>query len=73
MGEWISINERLPSDYGKYLVVYFYYRPRVTIAWFEKVRKSKKYYWFKFETDFYTTELKRVTHWMSLPDPPKDK
>ena len=63
MGEWISVKDRLPEKIGEYLVVYesCYVRESsyIRISLF-----YEGHFNFKFGT---------VTHWMPLPEPPKEE
>lgn len=61
---WISVRDRMPSQSGKYLIVAVEYGriQHVTAA--------------KFGTYFYMTGRMahwKVTHWMPLPEPPKEE
>ena len=68
MSEWISVEERLPPEKGEYLVAYHpcywdhvYPETRTGIDTFRgKAAWAKKKY-------------QRVTHWMPLPEPPKEE
>ena len=58
--KWISVEERLPEENGKYIVCTAkgsVYCTKFSIG----VRGS-------FHTDMYT----HITHWMPLPEPPKE-
>ena len=59
-GEWIGVEERLPDEQGRFLIVdkegqmnTAFYSPR--FGWFSHFR------------------IKNITHWMPLPEPPKMK
>lgn len=56
MSKWTSVKDRLPSEYGKYLV---FCETFITISTF---------YLDVPEPHFYETE---ATHWMPLPSIPK--
>lgn len=64
---WISVEDRLPIESGKYLVV------REYSAWERSLRDiSIEYYSAEFEGWFFdATKLLGVTHWMPLPELPK--
>jgi hypothetical protein len=77
--EWISVKERLPDD-DQDVLVYHLHDAHVTVGYFEKDNVS-----FYIESDggkFYTddgweTEIPwaqkgGVTHWMPLPEKPKE-
>ena len=58
MGEWICVKDRLPEAAGWYLV--FYNGSEMQVAFF----KGKKW---PFDNHYH-----KVTHWMPLPEPPKE-
>lgn len=69
MNEWISVKERLPEAGGKYLtisptgiysVLNYSVRYRAFNAYDEQPKSSLKY-------------SINVTHWMPLPEPPKEE
>lgn len=64
--EWISVHDRLPEP-GLCLAFVKEHDPQVYIDGFGGV--SEDYYGFAHELLFST----KVTHWMPLPEPPKDK
>lgn len=82
---WIKVEDELPGDAGHYLVFYIRKRKtrrfktnygRVEILLYEqmgddKTREWHDVYWTGFE---YTDEVgyRKVTHWMPLPEPPKE-
>ena len=66
MNQWISVKERLPE------------RPqdeRVVRSWYLVALKSGcvKSLCFEFERDSWHETLSPVTHWMELPEPPKEE
>lgn len=61
--KWISVEEQLPEEPGEVLACVY---GRVCIAWY-----SNRY----FETPsgmVFSADENAVTHWMPLPEPPKD-
>lgn len=58
MGEWISIKDRLPEQYTDVIVLYDF--GRVGVNWTNK------------ENEFIEHSDCKVTHWMPLPEPPKE-
>ena len=78
--EWISVDERVPTTYNKYLVFkrgphggfldIAYYTPNYTG---QQVELEGRAVWFQFDSDWGDYELDNVTHWMPLPEPPKMK
>ena len=65
MSEWISVKDRLPERKGKYLVTWLWaYGTEYENKYVDVVFFRGKTHWAKFE--------KYITHWMPLPDPPKE-
>ena len=60
MSEWISVYDRLPERL-KEVLCYFEDDARIDISWIHS------YTQFMYEDIF-----GKVTHWMPLPDPPKE-
>lgn len=89
VGKWIPVTERLPSQNGEYLVAYklqtippiwqFNVYPFALDLYktdkFDFPRKKYKgksgFYFYDSEYGF--CEDSRVTHWMPLPEPPKEE
>lgn len=67
MSEWISVEERLPETAGEYLVVY---HPCHWDAVSEKVCVGIDT--FRGKTAWAKKKYQRVTHWMLLPESPKE-
>ena len=61
--EWIPVTERLPEKWGEYLVMIEGDKTSTTLyyEWADK-------YWF----DFPNGRKFVVTHWMPVPEPPKE-
>ena len=85
-GGWISVKDRLPERDGKYLVVSKTASaeppPYVKTAWF--LNNLRDNFQFKYEGEpnepgFYNGDgegdwvERYVTHWMPLPEPPKEE
>ncbi len=67
MGEWISIQESKPSD-GAYVLCYV---NDIVSGWVELLKYEGKGVWVDaINADEYDPI---VTHWMPLPEPPKDE
>lgn len=62
MGEWISVEDRLPVDMGTVLIAH---KGGVSFGWYNGA------YWEKGAATKHR-EIKTVTHWMPLPEPPKE-
>lgn len=67
MSEWISVDDRLPNEFGSYQV----YVPALKISgckgitwaiWGDECGSRKEPCW--------QYQRLKVTHWMSLPEPP---
>jgi hypothetical protein len=70
MSEWISVKERLPEGYyrndteSRPVIVYREYYDEMRVGYYD-------HYW----QEFYTVDdliMGHVTHWMPLPEPPKE-
>ena len=74
--QWISVKERLPDEEGKYLVIlyngttldvlYFYKR----YPYCNKGIRTDRPVWCGYD-DYGDFEVKSVTHWRPLPEPPE--
>lgn len=66
-GKWISVEDRLPEDTGTYLTWHRagYYG--------QHEYNAKLHGWNVIWYGDRSTEIKTVTHWMPLPEPPKMK
>ena len=64
MSEWISIKERLPEN-ARMVLVYVEWK-RIFDAWYANG------IWYEFSEASQMLDFDGVTHWMSLPEPPKD-
>lgn len=72
--QWISVKDRLPKKDGMYLcytkspigsyVNIYYYRAR-------KAGRYGKGFYFLLDSEYGDVEVRYVTHWMKLPEPPK--
>lgn len=61
--KWISVEDALPK---KGTVVLAFGTRSATTGMFQGVGKAPWFWWWKGHT------IKRVTHWMPLPEPPKE-
>ena len=66
--KWIPVTERLPETYGEYMVAY---HP----CYWDSVRDEIKVGLdsFRGKTSWAKKKYQRVTHWMPLPEPPKEE
>ena len=63
MGEWISVEDRLPE------------KGQVVLAFGKKSASTGQYRGFERERKFWRWKgntIRVVTHWMPLPEPPKE-
>ena len=65
--EWVSVEERLPDTAGEFLVVYHpCYWDNVSAEICIGIDS------FRGKTAWAKRKYQRVTHWMPLPEPPKE-
>lgn len=69
MNKWISLKNKLPDNEEIFLV----YRgeakdPEIELGWWNKNKKKFEYY----DNEYYGYKIDDVTHWMPLPEPPKE-
>ena len=67
VGKWIPVSERLPKETGEYIVVIEDVE-KSTSLWYSVYRNG----WYDFNDDEYADPYNNVTHWMPLPEPPKE-
>ena len=81
--EWISVKDRLPEKDGQYLcftvdkldhagdevILTFSLNPNELSPVFDEDRKPC---WVDFDTEVGFWEVKNVTHWLPIPEPPKE-
>ena len=60
--KWIPVTERLPGDFDEVLIYCGSYHE---IGWYDPVDKS-------WRSDFLGSCTEDVTHWMPMPEPPKE-
>lgn len=83
VGKWIPVSERLPEKDGSYLAVVLDYKktPYVdcvdfaeTLAsvWDCTFKAEQRPGWYSFDSAAGYYEIDNVTHWMPLPEPPKE-
>ena len=72
MNEWIAVEDRLPSIKEKMVLVYGRYthgKKNIVRPAFRIQVKGKGVIWHSYQL----RDFEEVTHWMPLPNPPKDK
>lgn len=75
MSEWISVNDRLPDCEYDWVIVSVVDRNNPKLRFVPHVAELRKGKWVSqddVEGDLETWAHVKVTHWMSLPDPPRD-
>lgn len=70
MSEWINVKDRLPDDYGWFIVndTYLVSSNNVTMGFFDG---DSAVVWLPLDQRLDQDSM-NVTHWMPLPEPPKD-
>lgn len=59
---WIPVSDRLPPNYKPVLALNS--RGEYGIAWY--------YCWWNSREEDYQFDVSKITHWMPLPEPPKE-
>ena len=67
VGKWIPVTERLPSKNGFYLCLYKHKHPGGVAI--DEGLSIQQWYNGRWNLD----EIYTVTHWMPLPEPPKEE
>lgn len=76
MAEWISVNDKFPKDGKEVLVTYFYKsKPkRRYVKTANCFTYDGKAHWNSVWDEYKATnEEEIVTHWMPMPEPPKEE
>ena len=68
MSKWISVKDRLPED--KRLTLYWHINFGPSVGFYDPTHKKNGYHWWS--TKFGDNADASVTHWMPLPEPPKE-
>ena len=81
--KWIPVTERLPQKDGHYLVTinYFGNRQSIDVRYFAKDGETVDKYdfagqkdvWCSYDSEWGYVSTDSVTHWMSLPELPKEE
>lgn len=66
---WIPVTERLPEDAYPVLVTYLGYNDKLPRSDMVAMYEEGDWYWYDDESKCKVI----VTHWMPLPEPPKEK
>ena len=81
--QWISVDDRLPEKKGTFLVYvkannkWSGWSGYIKTTWFTPCyegaedRLQGKKIWYDYDSEFGDYEVRNVTHWMPLPQPPK--
>ena len=81
--KWIPVTERLPEEDGRYLVVKKIFNNSIwqdVLEFAKDGRKVDKYdfhrewknVWYLYDSEWGHIITDNVTHWMPLPEPPKE-
>lgn len=79
---WVSVEERLPEKNGRYLIhetVFNKWKGYMSVCSFspcyEGVEEhlNGKCLWYSYDSEYGDYEKMGVTHWMPLPEPPKEE
>lgn len=75
MSEWISVKDRLPSDEYDWMLISPVAQESPKLRLIPMVAERRKGRWASQEDD--SGDIEKwlhiiVTHWMPLPDPPRD-
>lgn len=66
--DWISVDERLPYKFGKYLI----YRESLCASYVDILTyDTNQSIWYFFDSEWGDCKVDNVTHWMPLPEAPK--
>ncbi len=83
MAEWIPVTERLPEEDGSYLCFSQYCGSSwCAVRGFAKDGRKKDEYdfqrrwknvWYDYDSEYGYCVIDSITHWMPLPEPPKEE
>lgn len=68
MSEWISVKDKLPESNR---VIVCYLKDYVHEGYYCKKKKAFYNEWNPYAS-IYESRIEHVTHWQSLPEPPKE-
>jgi hypothetical protein len=66
---WISVEDEMPKETNMYIVVH--YNVVCTMWWYDGVEEWAEIYVDENE-DIQSRRMENITHWMPLPQPPKE-
>lgn len=83
---WIPVTERLPDENGKYLTVFTLNtippRPVIEVSCYAKDLykidkydfhdKKRKHGFYQYDSECGYFEMSDISHWMPIPEPPRD-
>lgn len=69
MAEWINVKERLPMNNDAVLACYYNSKLRFSVVHIDRYDGYGR--WEELQRD-YDTNVWKITHWMPLPEPPKE-
>ena len=72
--EWISVEERLPEVAGRAYLVWDDVQKTVKKRFFYRIPPSIPLETYPYRREYFgnSADYKRYTHWMPLPEPPKE-
>ena len=71
--EWISVEERLPEvDTGVLVAVRHMQTGQFYVRYDWRIKTTERCWWWKKTSESNVADLLAVTHWMPMPEPPKE-
>ena len=70
MPQWISVKDRLPPDGAKVLLIVF---GDIHYGWIDQSPSDPTEYCLYFSNTYIDKGHHALTHWMPLPEPPKEE
>ena len=68
MSKWISVKDKLPSEYQWVLI---YYKGEMQVGRIEDYVGGRSDWWWGNDNYYTSVESGKVTHWAELPHPPE--